>query len=394
MNIVRNRTRKHGLLAAVVLLVSIFGATAAVQAHGGHTHNPAFVDEGQVVNRTMFVAGRDLTMAGEVEGDYICAGQNVTISGRVQGDVLCASQNIRITGTVDGDIRIAAQTVSLGGAAAGSASIAAQSVQLDRSSKFERDVSITATDVRLDGRVGRDLQLATEQVIINGLVGRNVTARTQAISLASDANIRGAIEYTSPQELQRQANAQVAGQIKRDNQPGAGADSSPGAAMLAAIWATAMVSLLVTSLILVLIAPKAFKNTVRVVKQRPLHVVLLGIAVSILPPIVAVLLMSTIVGIPLGVLILLGWLLLLFLSGPVSAYLVGSLLLRNGQPWLVMLAGGALLVLLYSVPLLNVFVASSVVWVGSGVIVAGLLRQRSTLKPPKSKDLNGKEGEI
>lgn len=371
--------KRYLVMVAVAIGLPVVGWSAIAQAHSGHPHDPTRVDEGQVVNSTLFVSGRELQMAGEIEGDYICVGQNVTISGRVQGDVICAAQNIRLTGTVDGDVRLAGQTVSVSGPTAGSLSVAAQSVQLSRTASVGRDASLAVTDARLDGTVGRDVQAVAEQLTIANTVGRNVKIQVDALSLASGANIGGAVNYTSERELQRNADAQVAGTVDRQ-QPQPQQASGPSG-WLAAVWILSMVSLLATSMLLVWAFPRQFSRLSDVAWRQPALAVLIGFGVSVIMPAAIIVLALTVIGLPLALLAGLLWLLVLFMSGPVAAYLLGRLLLQNRyRPWQVMLAGSVLLIILYAIPFLNVIVMSLVVWFGSGTILLMIL-ERVRMKP-------------
>ena len=371
--------KRYLVMAGLAISLPLAGWTAIAQAHSGHPHDPTRVDEGQVVSSTLFVSGRELQMAGEIEGDYICAGQNVTISGRVQGDVICAAQNIRLTGTVDGDVRLAGQTVSVSGSTGGSLSVAAQSLQLARSATVGRDVSLAVTDARLDGTVGRDIQAVADQLTIANTVGRNVRAQLDTLTLASGTRVAGAISYTSRNELQQNADAQVAGPVDRQQPQAQQAGGSSG--WLGALWILVMLSLLLTSMLLVWAFPRQFRSLSDLAWRQPAFAVLVGFAVSVIMPAVLIVLALTVIGLPLALLAGLLWLLLLFLSGPTAAYLLGRLLLQNRyRPWQLMLAGGVLLVVLYSVPVLNAIVMSVVVWIGSGTILLAIL-ERVRMKP-------------
>ena len=50
------------------------------------------VSAGEVIDGTLYVAGKDVRIEGTVKGDLMCAGQNVEVTGTVQGDVICAGQ--------------------------------------------------------------------------------------------------------------------------------------------------------------------------------------------------------------------------------------------------------------------------------------------------------------
>src|SRR5690606_15328805 len=106
--------RKIG--AALGILIGLFGLSAmfwgAAHAQNFRSGNSVTVGANEVVDSTMWVAGRSIDLAGEVNGDVFCAGQNVSVTGTIRGDLLCAAQNITISGVITGDVRVAAQSVT------------------------------------------------------------------------------------------------------------------------------------------------------------------------------------------------------------------------------------------------------------------------------------------
>lgn len=366
-------TRSKLLIIALLTALPVLGWTLSAQAHGGRTHDQRTITEGRVVGSTLFVSGQQISMGGEVEGDMFCAGQDVTITGRVEGDVICAAQDVRISGTVTGDVRVLAQTVTVSGDVEGSLSAAAQIVRLEADSRVGRDISAAATEVITAGAIGRDLRVTADSLRVDGQVGRDVEAEADRLSLGSGGRVGGDFRYQSPAELRRDQAAQVAGRISRDDQP---AERDGHAGLAAALGLYLFVAMLLTSMALVLLIPAVFHSVSGRALGSPGKTALIGFTASILMPLLIVTLMLTLVGLPLGLLLLAVWLVLLFLSGPFAAYLLGRWLLRNGRykanALVIMLAGGGLLLALYLVPVLNLAVGLVAVWFGLGSILYSL----------------------
>jgi len=85
-------------------------------------------------------------------------------------------------------------------------------------------------------------------------------------------------------------------------------------------------------------------------------------------------LFSTLIGIPLAGLIAVAWVLSLILCGPVTAYYLGTKLLKGKKTgkneYLVMLIGSVIILALYFIPVVNVIVGAIVAILGSGAIMA------------------------
>ena len=95
-------------------------------------------------------------------------------------------------------------------------------------------------------------------------------------------------------------------------------------------------------------------------------------------PIVIVLIMATIIGIPLAIILWLMYLMIVILSGPLFAYFAGDKILPEQRPWIQTLVGSLLLLVLLVIPIINILFGLIMLFYGSGIIL-NLLR-----------DINGK----
>lgn len=360
------------LLIGFLMAIPILGFAVTANAQSFRSGNNITVPGNETLNSTLYTSGRNVDIAGTVNGDIFCAAQTVTISGEVNGDVLCAAQTIHISGTVDGSVRLAAQNITINGTIERNATLMAQSVTTDTRSSFGGDVGITSTDAILNGNIDRDLAVAAGTVTINGQVGRNITGTVDTLRLGDAADVQGNIEYTSQNTLQRDGGAQVNGNITR-NEPEQGktADASDALPLFALYLFLAM---LLASIVLVLLFPRVFQTAANTALASLGTTLLIGLATSIIVPVIIMILMFTVIGIPLAILALLAWLVVILLSGPFAAYLLGRFMWGKGATnaiW-VMLFGSIVLLLLYFVPILNILVMLLALWFGVGMIVRSL----------------------
>jgi len=364
------RWRTYALIGVVTAL-SVLGWAAIANAQGFQSGDIITIAQSQTLDKTLFAAGRNIDIAGTVNGDVFCAGQDVTISGKVTGDVICAGQSVHISGTVDGNIRVAGQNVTINGTTGHNLTVGGQDVSVESSGNVRGDATIGGQTATVNGSIGRDLALGSTDATINGKVGRDVQSSVNTLTLGSTAIISGNLTYTSAQQLSQAPGARVVGitihkQPKEQNQ-----HMHYGAFIRGGAWFALylFVALLIVALVLVLLAPQMFHVATEVAIHHPGRTFLVGFAASIVAPAVIVLLMATVVGIPLGVLAIFAWLVALFLSGPFAAYYVGRLLLaKNGNALLIMLIGAVVLLFLYFVPFIGFVVSIVAMWFGLGII--------------------------
>lgn len=367
----------------ITLIAVLLGLGFAGVAHASNlrTGVSPSVGANQVVDNTLWIAGQTVDVAGSVNGDVFCAGQDVIISGHVSGDVICAAQTIIISGRVDGNIRAAASTVTLTGSATGNATIAAQSFTQTAGSSIGADASIAGANLNLNGTIGRDALLAGSTVQIDGGIGRNVKAETPNLSLGSGSNITGNLQYTSQNDVSVADGAKVGGSttktIPTTSQRNTAAERFWGQI---AFDFFALVALLFMGLVLVLIAPRAFNSVTSIKNNEIWKPLLVGLVAMVVVPFLIIVAMSTVIGLPLGFLILLAWIVVGLLSLVVASYWFGRVIWakqRNVVP--VLIVGIVALAILMAIPILG-----GIVWFLATLLGSGLILMNAQKRLPKA----------
>lgn len=325
---------------------------------------------GSMILGTLYSSGKDVSIRGVVHGDVFCMGQSVTIEAEVRGDVICAGQDVTVGGTVEGDVRVTGQRVSISADVGHSVTVAGDTVSLDAPANVGWDVTALGNALNIKGNVGRDLVMNGTRGIINGPVARNVTFNGSFLELKKDARIGSDLTYTARSDATIAKEAEVAGKTthKKEDKP---------KALFNPVWFVyVLLALLMIGMVVALIAPRTLHSMSDVIVDQWSKPLLVGIAACFALPVLCIVLAVTIVGIPLAVTVLVAWILLALLSGPVAGYWLGRLLLRKQRNVpLRMLLGGAVLVTLYFIPVLGFFVGLTAYWFGSGAILVAIKRR-------------------
>ena len=369
-----NRSKLLGAL--LLFLLPIFLWVGVAHGQSFRSGNTTTVGASEVVDSSLYATGNTIDIAGEVKGDVFCAGQNITISGRVTGDVICAGQTVRVSGVVVGDVRVAGQTVAIGGTVMGNVSAAGQTVTFEGSSTVGGDASIGSSNAVVNGTVGRDLSVGGETVALTSKVGRNVKASSDNLTLGSNTEVAGELSYTGRSDAFVASGAKVG--KTTHYQPQAEEDQGSSGRVFAfgfGFTVLVVLALLILSLALVMLFPAAVNDTVNLGLANPLKTFLIGLAASIVTPIVVVVLVVSVVGIPLGLFLGLVWLLVLALNGPLFSYFVGRLIWRSQRNAIVVMLVGVLVVLVaYLIPFVGVLTFLAMMWLGAGMTITKLFR--------------------
>lgn len=234
------------------------------------------------------------------------------------------------------------------------------------------DVVVLDGDVLIRGTVRGDVIAASGDVTIRGRVGGDVVTGEGRATLGRAARVSGDLVYFDKKPVVA-PGAKVSGEV---NKIDGGEVGDALAALAFGIWVAFSVSLLLFGLVLLLLAPRAGEAIARTAKARWGMAIGIGFAVFILLPIVAVGLSFTLIGTPLGVILLVSLIPLFAMAYVSSAFAVGRLILKSSTiP--AFLVGMLILCLLTLVPFLGGVVATLAIIFGLGLLFTTLIRARS-----------------
>ncbi len=241
------------------------------------------------------------------------------------------------------------------------------SVLIDRE-ETAGDIYVLDGDVTIRGTVTGDVVVADGDVIIRGTVEGNVVTVAGQATLGRRGNVRGDITYADKEPVQT-PGSQVGGEVKKFDVADAG--------ILGAIaWLIGItVSLFLLGLILLLLAPRAADAVARTASAKALASFGVGFLAFFLIPIIAFAALFTVVGIPLGVILLLLVLPLYAISYVTAAFALGRRIIK-GSRILAFLVGLVILQLLTLIPIAGGLIGFLAVIFGLGLLLLTLFRAR------------------
>jgi len=331
------------------------------------------IPAGTFVAGSTFQHGGKIRIDGTIDGDLYVAGQDIWINGTVNGDVLGAGQNLTITGRVEGDIRVAGQNIRLQGPVDGSATVAGQNIYVEKSAQVGRDLVTAGASTRINGKVGRNIYGAMEEIQISNSIGGNVRLfGVNTVQLLDGTVINGDIVYDSPKKADIKTGAVIAGketwnQTKTDpvniNNQYNPLSSTFG-------FVISLVGLLLVWLVGKLVHPEVWSTLAKPLKKTPGVSIGLGVLILLAAPVICIILMFTVVGIPLAIISLLLYGVLLYMSKLIVAqYMIELTAARfnytKHEFWLL-LPAVVLLMLATRIPYIGWIISLTIISTGLG----------------------------
>jgi cytoskeletal protein CcmA (bactofilin family) len=305
--------------------------------------------------------------AGETHtGDLAVTAGTVIVAGTLDGDLDATAGNVVVTGTVTGDVRAVAGSVTIDGDVGGDVGAAGGSVVVGRQAAVDGTVEAAAGSVRVDGTVGGDLRVGAEDVVIGpgARIDGNVEYEAQTFDVAPGAAVGGTIEEVD--DIGFTAVPSWAGVQFGESVVPTGAFAVYGL----------FVNLLLGAMLL-LVAPRFARRVTATGTGEAVKSGAVGLLTFVGVPVVLVVLLVTVVGIPLSLAGLFAYLLALWAGSVYGALVLGTWLLSYGDVenrWAALGLGLLLLAVVAFVPF-GELLQFLVLLVGLGALVLALTRR-------------------
>lgn len=281
-----------------------------------------------------YVAGDDVMLEEDVTGDALVVGGRSEVAGRVGGDALVTGGTVDVRGEIGEDVYAAGGDVRVEATVRGNLRAAGGSVSLEPGASVAGNATLAGGNVDVYGKVGGGLQAFGGRIRLNGEVAGDVEAASDNVRVGPDARIGGKLLYRGPGMPEVAEGAVIAGGVEKQRRawkeirPESGIGRA-AAGVMRALW---FAGVLLLGVLFVALFPAFSRQAAATVRSDALASVGLGLALLVAVPVVAVVLFVTIIGIPLGFAVLLGYALMLMLGYITGALALGDLLLAKAKP--------------------------------------------------------------
>ena len=360
----------------------------------------------------LYITGGKVLVTKPVAGDLLAAGGSVLVNGPVGADLMAAGGSLIFNGTVGDDLRAAGGDITLASSVNGDVLLYGGSVTIPSGVVIKGDAIVGAGTLHLGGTIRGDLRVdagtvdfsgdvqgdarfyVDDRINLNGSVKGDTTFAAGKAVLGKDAGFgRNIVYWTQDGEMdfgQTPVTGQVrfAPELKSEKRHGAGLRQEHMIRRgLAAAFGAFFFGTLLSGILVIVIGILLFKGTFReageILHQTFWKGLGTGILAYLLLPVAAVIAILTLIGLPVGLLLL-----LLFVFSLVFGKVIASMAFaawmerRRVAQWssgrLVLAAIGffIMLKLVGLVPFLGWVVVLLSIFAGYGALVSALLEKR------------------
>lgn len=302
------------------------------------------------VHGDLVIAGGTININDTVTNDILLIGGEVTFNGFAGDDLRCAGGNLRISKNVAGDVVITGGTViidkavSIGGLLASGGKMTVDGI-------VNGMVKGAFGELYLNGTLLKDVDCRGGKITVNGTVNGKSTLAAPTITIGNDAvftndvrywNKQGSIDFKQSLKNSK-ATYDPSLRIRTGEWYYLGA-----ATILALLWWLSMALLMIVIVQYLFSAP--MKKAADTFFNNTLKSLGIGFLYFIAVPVLAIIAFVTVVGLPVGFLLIVGYFILLLLASVITSVMLANWMNnRNNYNWnfwrMVFAAWGILILL-------------------------------------------------
>ena len=372
MDLSARLTRICLAVATLALLVPGSGARAADPQVG-----QTVVRSGPTIASDLYAFGGGVDIQSDVEGDLVAGGGRVVTDRHVQGNLIVAAGSIVVGGTVVRNVRAAGGAVTISSYVGRNLNVGGGTVVLTPEAVIEGRARLVGGEVRVDGTVKKKLYAAGAVVVLAGEFQGDVEVVAQEIEVLPTARIKGRLTYWSARDAKIDRKAKIQGGVSHNLPELPRALARTGTALVTVSRLLFMAGLIVTGVALYLLFPGFTVLASHTIGSDPVKSLGIGLVFFAAMPVIAILTMLTILGIPLGLILFVLYFAALLVGFLVTAFYLGDVGARVSRRrgrrsrsarvlWLILAL--AVLALVNQVPFVGGTVMAAAVLLGLGAM--------------------------
>ena len=274
-------------------------------------------------------AGDEVTLDEYVPGNVYLAAGRVNLDERVGGSAFVTGGEVDVTGSIGRNLYAAGGDLRIAGEVEGDVRAAGGKVRVPRGARLRKDVALAGGSVEMEGDVGKDLQVFGESIVINGVIGGDLELAGADIRIGPDARVAGRLEYRSGGTFAIDPQAQVAQGIEELDANDHGWLRKFRRATTRVVGAMFSLGVLLLGALLILSLPGFSREAAVTMRREWWQSAGVGCLMLTGVPCAIAILMITIIGIPLALMMIFGYMVLLMLGYVIAALFVGDLALER-----------------------------------------------------------------
>jgi len=324
-------------MRSLVVLAAIAAALALMAGHASAEDENDIWRAGARINvvpdghHDVWAAGALVSVRGAIANELHAAGAEVAVDSQTQGDAYVAGAVVSVAGNYGHNLYVAGARVDVAGKIAGALKAVGARVLVGPQTEVTGSLQLGGADVVFSGTAKGAAEIYGDTVRIDGRIAGDLVVRARNVAVGPTAVVEGNARFETLNEPDIAQGATIRGrQTVTLPRPPETAWKTVALALVGT-WLFGIAAGFVAGLVLLIVGRPFVARSVDALRGAPARSGLIGLAVLILLPLVAVLLMATVVGLPVGFLSLLALPLAWLVATVIAAFALGDILLNRAR---------------------------------------------------------------
>jgi cytoskeletal protein CcmA (bactofilin family) len=289
----------------------------------GHAAEDADTQAGNV-----YMAGAEVRVDRAINRDLVAAAGKIEVVEPIAGDAVFGAGALDVRASIGEGLRAAGGVITVASTVHGDLLLAGGRIELAPTAEVRGATWIAGSRVTVSGRAMSGLKLYGRNITIGGEVNGPLELSGRHIEVLSTARIHGDIEYSSGEQIRIDPAARISGKVTRATNTIDISNPLADIPIFQALRPLLFAGLLAAGLLLYGLFPRFTENASTLMREAPVRTLGLGTAVFFSVPPVALLLIITIIGIPVGILIGAFYAVALLAAYVVTCFFIGDTMAR------------------------------------------------------------------
>lgn len=269
------------------------------------------------------VNGEEVEVLGEVKGDVYAFGGQINIVGKVNGDVIALAGDVIVSGEVTGNVRAIAGQVLVTGKVGRNFTAIANQIDLIGGGEVVGGVAAAANIINLDAPVGGRVAVAARDADFRNSVGNSVEIWAENVSVRKNSSINGDLKYFSNNSASIDKEASISGQLSKGSLPTINRERSFSDKLDIPMKVVGFLAAFLLGYLIIRFMPKFVDSIQDTLNKKPLKSMFTGFLLLIILPLISIVLLITVIGIPLSVINLFVYFLSIYLAKLFFSFWIG-----------------------------------------------------------------------
>lgn len=281
------------------------------------------VSDEQIVEGDFYTLGSNVSVSGTVTEDFYNISESLTTNGSIGADLFAVAREVQMHASVTDDVRILGIDVTIAERINGDLVVIGGELKVLSTASIGGDVLFFGDKATIDGDVGGSVMGFSNQLRLDARVEGDVDVKTGTLTVGERAVIIGDVRLESLNKLVRAQGATIEGDLVENT-----ATQEDFRSHLRDFLVPFMISLF-ANLTLYLLFRQQVELLIAGTYDRYGINTLIGLSVLIVSPFLAILLMVSILGLFVGIMGILVYLLASLMAFVLAQVILGAVIFRS-----------------------------------------------------------------